>query len=152
MEVSENVKNYKDASKFISRCFVEIGPSYKNPIFPYKINFRSDGLRFTFCGLPVIECWAFKQDQSFTFFILLKNGSNIMESISEVYGNHDIESSVEINDNPSISKSYAWHKKHLNIVLQKYFNIWGTTRFDNCAMATIGNMEYSSIFNLSYPQ
>jgi hypothetical protein len=96
MEINENIKNSEDVSEFISKCFVGIDHSYKNPIFPYKINFRSDDLKFTFCGLPVIDCWAFKRDHLFTFFILLKNDSDTMKSISEVYGKPDIESSVEI--------------------------------------------------------
>lgn len=147
MEINENIKDCENASKFISKYFVEIDPSYKNPIFPYKINFRSDDLKFAFCKLPVIECWAFKRDHLFTFFILLKNDSDIMKSISAAYGKPDVESSVEINNNPSISKSYGWHMKYLNIVQRKYFNVWQTSRYENCAMVTVGNMEYRNVLN-----
>jgi len=148
MEINKYLKTEQDINVLVSEHFLKLDYSYKNPIFPYKINYISKNLKLTFCHIPVIDGWVLKNGHFFTFFILVETDSAIVKSISNVYGNHDTESNVEINDNLNAPITYYWHLKELNIILAKFYNVRQINKYNNCSMIIIGNMDYKSIVQL----
>ena len=152
MEINRYLKTEQDINVLVSKHFLKSDYSYINPIFPYKINYSSKNLKLSFCNIPVIESWVLKNGHFFTFFILVENDSIIVKSISNVYGNHDTESNVEINDNPNSPITYYWHLKELNIILRKFYNVRQINKYNNCSMIIIGNMDYKSIVQLGSVQ
>jgi hypothetical protein len=148
MEINENIGRKEKVEAFIEANFVPVNSYYKNPIFPYKINYRSRDSGITFCSLPIVDCWILKCGTSYTFFMLIRNVPDLVNVISNYYGSHSMESSVEIDDRSLAGTSYFWERGDFSIILSKYLNIERINKYENCRMINIGNMPYKSIVSL----
>lgn len=148
MEINEAISG-KSIDGFITNKFDSVGSSYKNPIFPYKINYKIKDKEVTFCGVPVVDCWALKSNSSYTFFMLIKHSANLVNAISKNYGQHDTETEIEINDRPSSPTSYSWESEKVNIFLRSFRNVEKDKKYEDCLMVIIGNMSYYEI--VSFP-
>lgn len=148
MEINEAISG-KSIDSFIANKFDSVGASYKNPIFPYKINYKVKGNEVTFCGVPVIDCWALKSNSSYTFFLLVKHSPDLVNAISKNYGQHESETEIEINDRPSSPTSYSWEAEKVNIFLKSFRNVEKDKKYEGCSMVIIGNMSYYEI--VSFP-
>lgn len=147
MEINE-VINGKTIANFIANKFDSVGASYKNPIFPYKINYKIKNEEVTFSGVPVVDCWALKSNSSFAFFLLIKSSPNLVNAISENYGQHESETEIEINNRPSSPASYSWEAEKINIILKSFRNFEMDNKYKDCSMVIIGNMSYYEIVSL----
>lgn len=147
MELSDLIFDKEKVDAYIANNFSLLNNDYKNPLFPYKVNYKGKSPLITFGGHSVVDCWALKSDRSFTFFFLLKSDIDVFRSISEVYGQHEAETELEINDQNQ-SKTYHWEKENISILLKKYRNVEGLGEYKNCNLVIIGNMDYQDIITL----
>lgn len=147
MQVIEinKVIDSKSIDSFIANKFDSVKASYKNPIFPYKINYKINGSSITFCGITVIECWALKSNNSYAFFLLLENSPHLISIISKNYGQHESETEIEINDRSSSPTSYFWENENVNILLRSFRNVENNIKYKGSSLVIIGNMSYNEI-------
>ena len=148
MEINDAIKD-KSIDILIANKFVSVGVSDNNPISPYKINYRITAKEASFCGIPVVDCWALALNRSYTIFLLVKQSPNIVNAISKHYGPHESETEIEINDRLSSPISYCWEYHPLTIYLRGYRNLEKDKKYETCAMVIIGNMSYNEI--VSFP-
>ena len=149
MEITKIIENEKEIDKFILKNFELVSSSYKSPIFPYKVNFKKKTKATAyFCNLPLVDSWVLKQDSRYTFFLILKNDVELVAEISKKYGKQLIESEFEVNNNYIGDTSYYWEVGHINIVMNKFSNIDKITKYYNCSLIAIGNMNYSEIITV----
>lgn len=150
MEITTVIKEKRITNDFVSKNFEHVSSSYHNPIFPCKVNYKKKtSVTTSFCNFPVVECWMLKKDSLYTFFLLIKNDSQLVKGISKIYGEHLMESEVEMNDNYMYSTSYYWEIGRVNIVLNNFRNVYRVPNFDDCVLVSIGNMKYSEIITVS---
>ena len=148
MDINDAIKD-KSIDKLIANKFDSIGASDKNPILPYKINYRITAKDASFCGIPVVDCWALALNRCYTIFLLVKQSPNIVKAISQHYGQHESETEIEINDRLSPPISYCWEYHSLTIYLRGYRNLEKDKKYEACVMVIIGNMSYNEI--VSFP-
>ena len=142
MEINQIIKE-KKIDEFINSNFERIGIDNRSPIFPHKANYIITKNLATFCTLPIINCWAFKKDTSYTFYILVKDSDNLRENICKWYGPPESELTFEINERPPGPPSYSWDFKGIRIFLRKYINIRNIDEYSHCNLIMVGNMNFS---------
>jgi hypothetical protein len=147
MELNEIVKNKEQINSFIEKCFEPTSSSYESVIYPFRFNYASKGDSITFCNLNVISSWALMKDSCYTFFLIIKEQSGLIDIISKHYGKHKIESSVEVNSS-YFPTSYFWDVGKINIYLRKFRAIKKADKYENCSFVIIGNMNYKDIIIL----
>jgi hypothetical protein len=117
-----------------------------NIIFLYRLNYKLNDEEFTFCSLPVVKGWAYKNGESTMFYLVLKM-NKLLKSITKVYGEPENEIEVQINNQNSNSISYMWELKKLNILITNLRTFEPDPKLENCALVIIGNMKYNEIVN-----
>ena len=147
MELNNVIRSNK-VDSFIANKLDSVGTSYRNPIFPYKVNFKSRGDSITFCGVPVIDYWALKLDSSYTFFLLVKQSSSLVSLISQIYGRQESEIESEINSQSTSLTSYAWETDSGTILLRSFMNVEMDKKHYGCSLIVIGNMRYIDIVSM----
>src|SRR4051812_40307513 len=109
MEIGKIFESDLKVKKFVHENLKETDSVYRNPIFPYKVNYVLPSRKsISFCKLHVLECWAFVQQDLYTFFLLVKNDSNIINDVSREFGDRTAISEVEINDGRTKFASVHW--------------------------------------------
>jgi hypothetical protein len=146
MDISECIINKECITFCIGNNYELIDSTYKNPIFPYKINYKSKTRKLTYCGNDVIDSWCLQLEDSFTFYFIVKKNSNVLKSIVKKFGTPDAETYVEMNGIPSPT-AYHWDEE-VKIILSRYLNPRCISKYNDCFMITFGNMEFSRIVHL----
>lgn len=147
MELNDIINSNKVES-FIADKLDSVGSSYRNPIFPYKLNFKSRGDSITFSGIPVIDYWALKSDNLYTFFLLVKQSPGLASLISENHSWQESEIEVVINAQSDSPTSYTWETKHGTILLRSFSNVEMNIQYKDCSLILVGNMRYIDIVHM----
>ena len=148
MDIATIIEDNKRVNRFISKYFETVDTSFQNPIFPCKVNLKTKPkVTITFCDFPVADCWVLKKEESFTFFLIIKDDSSLVDSISKRFGEKQIESEIEANGFTIKGKTHYWEIGQLNILLNSFRNVNKISQYEKCVMLTIGNMGYSETLN-----
>jgi hypothetical protein len=144
IEISDFIGRPNDLKSFIDSNFDSVvDDDFRNPMLPYRVDFisRTDSLKF--CGMILQQCWVQKIDTLYSFFMIIKQTSDIKNHISGVYGNCNVAASVTaegININDSL---FLWRLGHVNIDQSRYYNVFRDPKFEECDLIIFGNMKFT---------
>jgi hypothetical protein len=150
MELNDNIENESKINEFILSHFHKTDNHYKNPIFPYKVEYINSENKFSFCGIPILKSWAFKNGRSFAFYMLVENNFGVIKSIISVYGNHTMESEVQVNDHLDTSRTFYWDFKKYTLILKKHTSENLVAIRENRLIIVFGNVDYKDLFSIQF--
>jgi hypothetical protein len=149
MDINNVLLGSGGIDEFLQTRCQKLDSSYRNPIYPYNVNYKISDTGVKFANLPLVESWVLKIETSFTFFLMLKDNAaspDLVEVISKYYGSHFMESNVEIGSHFNTGNTFYWRTEKLKIMLERFPNVRTDKKYDNCDMLIIGNMDYLSVF------
>ncbi len=145
MEISNYIKYDKNLENLINKAYEAPNSFYTNPIYPFKVSYKNTSNQQLFCNIPIVASWIRVTGNNFTFFIIVKNNENILPFVIKKYGAPNFYSETEINRIDTNGKSYFWTSNHLNIIINKFYNLTKNEKFDNCSIIIFGNMNYNDL-------
>jgi hypothetical protein len=146
MDIAEWFKDSVFFENQIKENYLDFKSETWSPIHPFKANFKAKSTLLYFCSIPILDSWLLKLDSCYTFYFIVKSDPNLRERISKIFGSHSEESTIEINYN-SYPTAYHWDGEK-KIILRKYYNILGDSKYDNCFQIIFGNMSFKSLIDL----
>lgn len=148
MDVTGVIENKISLDDFVENNFTAVDSSYKNPIFPFRVNLVDSNHKTMLCDLPAVGSWGLRHKRQFTFFVLLNNRHDFIDVVTANYGPHNVETQLEIGYNPNVARTYQWKAGNVKIILSKFINVEMVPKYDDCVLAIIGNMAFHAIVHL----
>lgn len=145
-EINDVIRGDINIDDFISNNFEPINSFYKNPIAPYKVEYKSTNDSVMFCNHHAVESWAVRSGSLYTFFVILKTAPGILEEISSRFGHQTGETEVEMDNRNILGTTYYWQKEKANIILQHFSNVQRIKKYSHCSIVVVGNIKYKKLF------
>jgi hypothetical protein len=122
--------------------------SLTSPFFPFKTNLRLNVSGLNFCGLSVVDSYAYLFHQRFAIHLLVRAGDNVLPAIVSHFGRQEIEIDIEI-DSVQLPTSYSWELDGVRVYLKRpVFELNNVPAYKNCLLIVFSTLEYREMFIL----
>lgn|GEM_PF-3303968 len=96
MEITTVIKDEKTINSFVLKNFDLVSSSYRNPIFPCKVNYKKKtSIATSFCNFPVVDCWVFKENGLYTLVLTNSKGKWSGQFFTLVYHLSELGDSIK---------------------------------------------------------